>query len=158
MCPGLQAESPFFRLSTGQTLELPPPAYKAIVLTPTALRIEAPTTVLNGAGARTFLTVVGELPGGARRNLTYASTGTTYSSSNAKVVEVDASGSVKALGPGKAIVGVFHQGRTGSVAFTVVNADAADSDGDGMSERARSSMVSIHCLPRMRRRTPMATG
>lgn len=132
--PVVHCRSPLFTLATGQLYRVP--ALSCAIERPQVQRLRplAPITELSSPGDRTFLTIVGEYPNGTQRNLTFPSTGTTYVSSNPKVVSVDATGSVKAVGPGTAIVGVFHEGKAASMTITVGNPMSGDTDGDGMTD------------------------
>jgi hypothetical protein len=63
--------------------------------------------------------VVGNYPDGTQRDLTSAAAGTTYVSSNNKVLTVDVDGNVKAVGFGTAVVTVFNGGIKAFATFTV---------------------------------------
>lgn len=99
---------------------------------PTRLELTASSPSLATAGEASTLTVVGVLPDGTRKELSTASLGTTYASSNPRIATVSADGVVTAVGRGRAIISARNEGVLASVAIDVLVPN--DSDGDGMPD------------------------
>lgn len=89
---------------------------------PTSLTLPQATYILTKVGQAERVSVVGNYPGGSQRDLTSAAAGTTYVSSNTKVLTVDSDGNVKAVGFGTAVVTVSNGGVKAFATFTVEDA------------------------------------
>jgi hypothetical protein len=77
---------------------------------------------LNQVGKRVGIPVIGQFNDGMVRSLTGPNAGSSFRSSDERVVSVDATGVLQVTGPGKAVVSVENRGKTGSVEV-VVEAD-----------------------------------
>src|SRR5215510_8849429 len=77
---------------------------------PASLAVTAPTTTLTEAGATTQLSVIATLPAGNTRDVTTASTGTSYTTSNRAVATVNVDGLVTAVASGSMIVSALNEG------------------------------------------------
>ncbi len=77
---------------------------------PSSLTLPQANYILNVVGAAERIAVVGNYPGGVQRDLTSSASGTTYKSSNTKVITVDTEGNVSAAGFGTAVVTVSNSG------------------------------------------------
>lgn len=100
---------------------------------PASLGLTAPTTTLTTAGATTQVTVTATLPGGGTRDVTAASVGTSYTTSNRAVATVSPDGLVTAVASGSAIVSALNEGALGLLRIQVV-LTGGDSDGDGIPD------------------------
>ncbi|HEX6098540.1 MAG TPA: Ig-like domain-containing protein [Thermoanaerobaculia bacterium] len=99
---------------------------------PELMTVTATLQTLSSIGAASQLNVVGVYAGNQSRNITAASTGTTYQSSNPAIATVTAEGRVTAVSSGTAIVQATNEGASGLIAINVVL--SADSDGDGIAD------------------------
>jgi pimeloyl-ACP methyl ester carboxylesterase len=89
---------------------------------PLSLRIQQPYSHLTSIPASARIYVNGEYPDNVTLNLTSSVTGTTYASSNKKVVTVDAQGNVAAIGFGTAVVTVQNKGVKAFATYVVESA------------------------------------
>ncbi len=78
---------------------------------PESLSLVEATFMVNAPGETENIYVRGEYPGGVERDLSTASTGTAYRSSDGHIAKVDINGHVLATGYGIAIVSVTNGGR-----------------------------------------------
>jgi hypothetical protein len=83
--------------------------------------------VLRMLGAQSQVTVSGVVAGEAPRNLTSASSGTVYESSDAFVAQVSSEGLITAVGPGSAVITARNTDQSASA-----NLDVLVSEGDGL--------------------------
>jgi pimeloyl-ACP methyl ester carboxylesterase len=86
---------------------------------PISLTLPQATFILTRIGQAERVSVVGNYPGGTQRDLTSSAAGTSYVSSNTKVLTVDSGGNVKAVGFGTAVVTVSNGGVQAFATFTV---------------------------------------
>src|SRR5688572_24982237 len=86
---------------------------------PTSIVVTATKTALLEAGDNAQLTVIANISNGTTQNITSASTGTTYESTNPTVATVNASGLVRSVSKGTAVIFATNGGRTASVTITV---------------------------------------
>jgi len=70
---------------------------------------------LTQAGKRVMVPAVGQFSDGVSRALSGSSVGSSFHSSNDRVVSVDAGGMLQVIGAGKAAVAVENRGKTGTV-------------------------------------------
>ncbi len=99
---------------------------------PELVVVTASLQTLNTPGATSQLLVNGVYAGNQSRNITAASTGTKYTSSNPAIAVVTAEGLVRAVASGTAIVLASNEGASGLTAISVIL--SADSDGDGIPD------------------------
>jgi hypothetical protein len=85
-----------------------------------SLLLTAETTTLRDRTATAQLKLLGKLYGDKRLDLTAGSCGTTYSSSDEKVIAVSADGLVTVRGSGKAVVTARNEGSLAGLLFTVI--------------------------------------
>jgi hypothetical protein len=74
---------------------------------------------LTQAGKRMMVPAVGQFSDGVTRSLTGPGAGSTFHSSDERVVSVDAGGVLQVVGAGKAAVAVTNRGKTGAVDIIV---------------------------------------
>ena len=102
---------------------------------PSSLTIIVPTTTLTAIGEATQLTVTASYPLGSSSDVTSASLGTTYMSTNPAIATVSADGVVTAsTQTGRVIITASNEMVLSSVFFTVTQGDNPDSDGDGIPD------------------------
>lgn len=86
---------------------------------PSRLNVVQATFFLNGPQATANLDVVGEYPNHVEHDLTSGDAGTKYRSSDTRVIEVDAGGRARAVGPGTAVVIIKNGGLKAFAMFWV---------------------------------------
>ncbi|HYB98790.1 MAG TPA: Ig-like domain-containing protein [Candidatus Limnocylindrales bacterium] len=99
---------------------------------PVILQIGATSTMLTAAAPTSQLTVQGVLVDDSLIDLTAASAGTFYMSSNPAVATVGAGGLVTAVSSGNVLINVVNEGLVGSIALGVTLSN--DGDGDGIPD------------------------
>jgi hypothetical protein len=99
---------------------------------PQRLVITGPAAPLSAAGQTAPLTVTAEFNDGTRQDATAAASGTVYTSSNPKIVEVSSSGLLTLHGSGRVILTARNDGAVGFL--QIVASLSGDSDGDGLPD------------------------
>jgi hypothetical protein len=97
--------------------------------TPVRLTIAAPTTRLTSPGAAVQLVVTAVLTDGSMTDVTPATAGTAYGSTNSRVATVSADGLVTAIASGRVLLTALHEAILVAVALDVVVSGDSDSDG-----------------------------
>jgi pimeloyl-ACP methyl ester carboxylesterase len=90
---------------------------------PLTLTLSQPNDVLTSVGETEQIYPTGTYAGSIVRDLRSSASGTTYKSSNTKVITVDPEGNVKAAGFGTAVVTVANSGVQAFATFTVEDPD-----------------------------------
>lgn len=104
------------------TLELTAPGVRALSVTASRDRLDAPTETSQ-------LTVIATRPDGTTEDVTSSETGTSYTSSNVLVAYVDQNGLITAtVQSGTAVISVVHGGMLTTSALTVAVTGDSDSD------------------------------
>ena len=125
-------QSGFVRVPPGGTLHVSDIVFDAPRPIPARLTLRAPRALLTSAGDSIQLEAIATLPDGALADVTPASTGTDYRTSNPAIASVSGDGLVTAIASGTVLVSATHEGTLGVVELTIVA--AADSDGDGLPD------------------------
>lgn len=99
---------------------------------PQTLALTAGATTLFQPAAVTSLTVMASYADGPPQNVTLASRGTTYLSTNPAIATVDANGLVTAVRSGTVLIRASNEGTAGLITIQVLL--AADTDGDGIAD------------------------
>ena len=100
---------------------------------PTSLTINPPDPlVLNGQGTNVDLSVIATFPGSSTRNVTAASSGINYISTNPIIASVDTNGRVSAVSTGSVLITARLDGAIGMKQVTVIT--SGDSDDDGLPD------------------------
>jgi hypothetical protein len=107
--------------------------FAALTPIPTALRVTAPTTILTTAGATAQLSVIATLSDGSTLDVTAASVGTNYTTSNPAVATVSPDGLIAAVSSGTVIVSATHEGVLGLIRLQVA-LSGGDTDSDGIPD------------------------
>jgi hypothetical protein len=105
---------------------------------PAVLRLTVPTTTLSSPGETTQLTVTATLPDGSTRDVTEASTGTSYTMSNRAVATVSPDGLVTAVAGGTVILSALNEGALGLIRLQVAVTDG-DTDGAGIPDEVETA-------------------
>ena len=99
---------------------------------PQTLALTAGATTLFQPGAVTSLTVMASYAEGPPQNVTLASSGTTYLSTNPAIATVSANGLVTAVRSGTVLIRASNEGTAGLITIQVLL--SADTDGDGIAD------------------------
>ncbi|MFN7963466.1 MAG: PA14 domain-containing protein [Thermoanaerobaculia bacterium] len=125
------ASSLLFGVARGNTL-VGQLSFAATAPAPLAISLSSPATALDAAHPSAQLAVSGLFVGGISQDLTAATAGTAYTSSNPAVASVYPDGLVTALASGTVLVTARNEGAVSSLRLTVSFAN--DSDGDGLPD------------------------
>ncbi len=123
-------ESALFTIAPNGSVDVPKIVLGATTPIPSGLTLTTPFPTLNLSNVATQVNVVASYAGGATRNVTASTTGTTYTTSNPAIATITADGFVRAVASGTAVMQASNEGAAGLVAISVVLSD--DSDGDGI--------------------------
>jgi hypothetical protein len=96
---------------------------------PTQLTLTAPLTSLSTAGQQVQLTATATYPDASQGDVTPATTGTGYRSSNPAIAAVDANGMVTAVSSGVVIISALDEGALGVIRLQVVLSGSTVGDG-----------------------------
>jgi len=129
----LTGQSDFFTVLSNGTVKVPDITFTTPRPIPEFLTATALTTILASAGVTTQLTVTASFPDGSTKNVSAASTGTSYTNSNPKVATVSPDGLVTAVSSGTVIISALNEGALGLIRLLVALA-GGDSDGDGIPD------------------------
>ena len=127
-----RGQSPLFDIQPNFLIIVGPIAFGTVDPIPVFLQVTAPTTTLDQAGQQVQLNVQGVLADGSSVDMTAASGGTVYVSSDERVAKVDSMGKVTAYERGAVVITVRREGVVGSIRIDV--AIPNDADGDGMTD------------------------
>ncbi len=127
-------QSDFFAFqSTSSAVRVPPITFGEKHPIPSSLSVTAPKTTLTTVGETTQLTVTAKFPDGSTKDVSAASAGTNYTTSNPKVATVSPDGLVTAISSGTVIISALNEGALGLIRMQVSFTDG-DSDGDGIPD------------------------
>lgn len=126
--PQRRGQSGFFAMASGTTL-VPTIDLTTLAPSPTALVLQASSTMLDGVGAAAQVSATCSYPGGSSRDCTSPGRGTTFNSSNAAICSVDPAGRIVAAGSGSCLITAINQGVVGTLFVTVQVGEDADGDG-----------------------------
>ena len=99
---------------------------------PLTLTLTSPSATLSAVGVTEQVTATAGYSDGTSANLSRATQGTNWFTSNPKVVSVSADGVITARTSGTAIISAMNEGALGLLQVNVIA--AADSDGDGLPD------------------------
>lgn len=125
--------SAFFRVPTNGEIGVPEIIFEDVPQIPATLKLSAGETTLGAIGDSTQLTVLLMNPDGGTRDVPRGADGTTYTTSNPRIVTISADGLVTAVGTGTAIVSAMHEGTLGLLRIAVTTGPL-DTDRDGMPD------------------------
>jgi hypothetical protein len=125
--------SDWFVVPTNGTIFSSDIVFEQVPPIPTRLTLSAPKSVLPEVGASMQLSVVIHFNDGSSRSVTSFGQGTSYTTSNPRVITVSPNGLVTAAGTGTALVSASNEGTLGILRIAV-SSGPLDSDGDGMTD------------------------
>ncbi|MEO8678073.1 MAG: Ig-like domain-containing protein [Vicinamibacterales bacterium] len=126
-------ESDFFTITPNRMNAIPPIRFGATSQVPSSLAVTPANPVLTSPGEALQLTATATYPGNSTRDVTPASAGTNYTTSNAAIASVTADGLVTAVTSGTVVVQATNDG-TPAMAIVRVVLSTGDTDGDGMPD------------------------
>lgn len=132
-------ESEFFTVPANGAVNLPTIVLGAATQIPTALAIAPTPVAFNAAGQTTQLLVTAAYPDSSTQNVTAASAGTNYTTSNPSIVTVSGDGLVTAVSTGTVVIQATNDGATAIITARVV-LSSTDSDGDGIPDEVEVSL------------------
>src|SRR5437763_5542388 len=125
-------ESALFSVPANGSIDVPRIQLGAVTPIPDLLTLTAAMATLRSGAATAQVTTVATYTGGAVRDVSAASAGTTYTISNPAIATITADGLVTAAGSGTALVQATNEGASGLLSIAVIL--SADSDGDGIPD------------------------
>jgi parallel beta-helix repeat protein len=132
-------ESALFTLPAFGVVNLPKIVLGATTQIPVSLNIAPTPLSFTGAGQTSQLTLTATYPDKSVKNVTAASTGTSYTSSNPALVTVSANGLVTAVASGTVVIQATHEGAS-SLLTATVRLSSVDTDGDGIPDDVEIAM------------------
>lgn len=133
-------ESAFFTIAPNRMNAIPPIILGATSPIPTTLTVTALTSTLTTPGATTQLRAIGTYVNRPSTDLTAASTGTSYISSNPAIATVSVDGLVTAVRSGTVLVQAANEGTQGILMLNIAFAGGVDTDGDGIPDDAEITL------------------
>lgn len=125
-------QSDLFSIPANGVIKVEDILFNSPVAIPTTLELVTSETELSAAGQTVQLSALATLPDSSLRDVTSATAGTSYRSSNAAIASVSQDGTVTAHASGVVLVSALNEGALGVLRLTVVL--SGDSDGDGLPD------------------------
>ena len=125
-------QSDFFAVPPDGIIEIADIVFDNPQQVPATLSLIAPETTLTSVGQTVQLNTTAIYPDGSTAEVSAASTGTSYTTSNPTTAIVDTGGSVTALTSGTVLISATNEGALGLITVEVVL--SGDSDGDGLPD------------------------
>ncbi len=125
-------QSPFFVVPENGVVRVPDISFDSAEPEPASLTLTTPTTDLTSAGQTVQLVTTATLADGTTKDVTPASSGTGYRSSNPATATVSADGLVTAEVSGTVLVSALNEGALAVLTVRVLL--SGDSDGDGIPD------------------------
>jgi sugar lactone lactonase YvrE len=132
-------ESAFFTVPANGAVNLPDIVLGAATQIPVSLSLTPAPVSFTAASQTTQLTVTATYPDRSVKDVTAASTGTNYTTSNSALLTVGANGLLTAVASGTVVIQATHDGAAGIVTATVV-LSSTDTDGDGIPDDVESAL------------------
>lgn len=126
-------ESEFFTIPANGAVNLPEIVLGAASKIPNSITIAPATLTLTAAGQTTQLVVTAHYPDNSTKDVSAASAGTNYTTSNAGIASVSADGLVTAVASGVVVIQATNDGASGIITANVTVA-GNDTDGDGIPD------------------------
>jgi hypothetical protein len=124
-------QSALFTLVANRMNGIPPIVLGNTTPVPTSLTLSAPSTTLTSIGATAQITATATYATGPSQDVSLASTGTAYTTSNSSIATVSVNGLVTAVSTGTVIIQASNEGRQGIVSMQV---SPAGSSHQGISD------------------------
>jgi hypothetical protein len=132
-------ESDYFTIPANGTVNLPTIILSPTTQIPATLGITPANPSFTAAGQTIQLVVTATYPDNSTRDVSAASTGTNYTTSNPAIATVNADGLVTAVASGTVVLQASNDGATGIIRATVLLSNV-DSDGDGIPDDIEISL------------------
>jgi DNA-binding beta-propeller fold protein YncE len=132
-------ESDYFTIPANGAVNLPNIVLGGTTQIPATLGISPANPSLTAAGETIQLQVTATYPDNSSRNITAASTGTNYTTSNPAIATVSADGLVTAVSSGTVVLQASNDGATGIIRASVVLSNV-DSDADGIPDDVEATL------------------
>jgi hypothetical protein len=132
-------ESEFFTIPANGVINLPVIVLGATTQVPSSLAVSPAVLSLDVVGQTRQLTVTATYPNNSNRNVTAASAGTNYTTSNPAIASVSPGGLVMAVASGTVVIQATNDGASAIITVSVV-LSTLDSDGDGIPDEAEVSL------------------
>ena len=128
-------ESAFFTVPVNGAVNLPDIVIGSASQIPVSLTLTPTPVSLASIGQTAQLTVTAIYPNNTTKNVTNASTGTNYTTSNPAIVSISPNGLLTAAASGTVVIQAINDGASGIITARVTLA-SADTDGDGIPDSA----------------------
>jgi len=135
----ISGESDYFTIPANGAVNLPTINLGAVTAIPTALGIGPANPSFTSAGQTIQLDVTATYPDNSTKDVSAASTGTNYTSSNPAIATVSANGLVTAVSSGTLVLQASNDGATGIIKATVLLSNV-DTDGDGIPDDIEATL------------------
>ena len=128
-------ESAFFTVPVNGAVNLPDIVIGSASQIPVSLTLTPAPVSLASIGQTTQLTVTAIYPDNTTKNVSAASTGTNYTTSNPAIISISPNGLLTAVASGTVVIQAINDGASGIITARVTLA-SADTDGDGIPDSA----------------------
>ncbi len=135
----ISGESDYFTIPANGAVNLPTIKLGAATAIPIALSIGPANPSFTSAGQTIQLVVTATYPDNSTKDVSAASTGTNYTSSNPAIATVNANGLVTAVSSGTVVLQASNDGATGIIKATVLLSNV-DTDGDGIPDDVEATL------------------
>jgi hypothetical protein len=135
----ISGESDYFTIPANGAVNLPTIILGAVNPIPTALGIGPANPSFTSAGQTIQLIVTATYSDSSTKDVSAASTGTNYTSSNPAIATVNANGVVTAVSSGTVVIQASNDGATGIIKATVLLSNV-DTDGDGIPDDVEATL------------------
>jgi DNA-binding beta-propeller fold protein YncE len=132
-------ESDYFTIPANRSVNLPTIVMGSTTQVPAALSLTPANPSFTAVGQTIQLQVEARYPDNSTRDISAASTGTNYTTSNPAIATVSANGLVTAVASGTVVLQASNDGATGIIRATVVLSNV-DSDEDGIPDDIEISL------------------
>ena len=133
----ISGESAFFTVPANGAVNLPPIVMGSATQVPASIAVTPASPAFAAAGQTAQLVVTATFPDGSTKNVSAASTGTNYTTSNAGIATVSANGLVTAVASGTAVIQATNDGAA-AILLVKVRSPAPIRTGRGFRTRSRS--------------------
>src|SRR5215213_1051798 len=132
-------ESDYYTIPANGIVNLPTIVMGSTTQIPAALTLTPANPSFTALGQTIQLQVTARYPDNSTRDISAASAGTNYTTSNPQIATVSANGLVTAVASGTVVLQASNDGGTGIIRATVVLSNV-DSDGDGIPDDVEISL------------------
>src|SRR6266404_2048291 len=132
-------ESDFFTITSNRMNAIPPIILGASTQIPVSLSVAPTNPSLTALGQSLHLVVTATYPDSSTKDVSAASSGTNYTTSNPAISTVSADGLLIAVASGTVVIQANNDGATGII-IANVTLSGVDSDGDGIPDDAEITL------------------